>query len=174
MALYISEIKCNKCGFISSGGLFLKDIFPGLSLPSGRSSRSIPTVDKWCFECGGIRPVEILDAQVWFERLQDVSSQIASYQFETDMLTFELDQVDGIPNFGGLERIPVRSEVFIGWKNDISDAVAALNYLAGRNSPANCLTCGGTQIDDVEMRHPDCGGLFTSECIIRMWLKTDD
>ena len=175
MPRYIYEIKCNKCGFISPSGLSLKDIFAGFSLPSGRSrKRHIPTANKWCFQCGGIRPVETSDSRFWINQLQEVGRKISTIRFERDAITVDLNRIEGVPQWGGYGRIPVEERIFLELEDDISDAVAALNYLAGRTTPAQCLTCGGTQIDDVEMRHPDCGGLFTSECIIRMWLETDD
>jgi hypothetical protein len=178
---FIYETKCSKCGWISPGPLYGKEFRKFKYLMASGREINIPWEYGWCNECGGIRPIEIFGKAPWLNVLKEISIQLNSVEFTGrgievgtgKEISVELERINGIPNFGGLERIEINEDVLLGWRNEILDVIEALEYVDTRQTPSECLTCGGTSIQ-TGMFHPGCGGEFVREVVGHIFRRDAD
>ncbi len=165
----IISIKCNRCGYSQSSGFSGRREY---ALPDGQKVRVL-TTPAWCHDCGGIESVENLDPTGWIDEVQFVKQRLASIQIDKRLFSKRWTY-DG--HYWSDETADYRAEVtletFADWTKRLDEAVAGIQFLISRQSPARCLSCSGTNFDRLERRanpsdpahelmvHPGCGGLL--------------
>lgn len=162
MSLPIITLTCTGCGLRQTTGMGGNREY---ILDDGRRLQ-IHERSGWCHGCGGVRSIEVLDAQTWIGEIAEIRDELASVRTTTRWLRSRLEY-DGL-FFGHGERARVVALTAHEWSRRLNDALVGLELLARRQSAPRCLACGSPHVEppsESEGRpmHPGCGGTFDAE-----------
>lgn len=141
------------------------------ALPDG-GTLPLHSLAAWCQDCSQLEDMENLNPNQWLTEIATVQQQIASVERKKSLC--EQSWTHAYRFFGHLERGQVTNETFSKWAKELNQALIGFRVISDRNSPARCLTCGGTRVVPAEyssdadtpgarkLIHSGCGGVLES------------